>query len=87
MPYRIEFVPSAAKELKKVPVEDRRRITEKVNRLSNHPRPPGSKQLENTPALRRIRSGDYRVVYSIDDDILTILVVRIAHRRDAYRNL
>lgn len=86
MKYEVEISESAEKFLEKVPKKDRSRIMEKIDTLADDPMPSGSVKLQGQrPALYRIRSGDYRVVYSIKKDVLIILVVEIGHRREVYR--
>ncbi len=63
----------------------RRRISESINGLSDNPRPSGCKKLKTIDAYR-IRVGDYRVVYEIHDDVLVVLVIRVGHRREVYRD-
>jgi mRNA interferase RelE/StbE len=82
--YSVFIQPSAAKELEKLPVEQRRRIGKKIRSLADEPRPYGCEKLSGDD-LYRIRQGDYRVVYSIVDKVLVVLVVRVGHRRDVYR--
>ncbi len=82
--YSVRIKPSATKELEKVPVEHRRRIATRILSLAENPRPYGCEKLTGDD-LYRIRQGDYRVVYSIEDDVLIVLVVRVGHRRDVYR--
>lgn len=75
---------SAAKELKRLPHSDRLRIVEAIDGLGQQPF-IGSVLKGGLRGLRRIRVGDYRVVYELLDDELVILVIRIAHRREVYR--
>ncbi|MEN6576349.1 MAG: type II toxin-antitoxin system RelE/ParE family toxin [Phycisphaerales bacterium] len=82
--YKLEITSSAAKELSDIPREDLRRIVTRIQALADDPRPPGSKKL-CAQEKYRIRQGDYRVLYRIEDDILVVYVVKIAHRRDVYR--
>jgi mRNA interferase RelE/StbE len=82
--YSVLIQPSAAKELEKLALEQRRRIVAKIRALADNARPYGCEKLSGND-LYRIRQGDYRVVYSIDDDVLTVLVLRVGHRRDVYR--
>jgi mRNA interferase RelE/StbE len=82
--YRIEITPSAAKELANIPRKDLRRIVARIQALANDPRPPGGKKL-CAQEKYRIRQGDYRVLYQIEDDVLVVYVAKIAHRRDVYR--
>ncbi len=86
MKYEVEISESAEKFLKKIPKKDRLRIIEKIDALESDPLPSGSIKLQGCKeALYRIRSGDYRVVYTVKKDVLVILVVEIGHRREIYR--
>lgn len=84
MSYSIEILRSAQKQLAKIEGKDRERIVEAIRGLSSDPRPQGVTKLTGRPAWR-IRVGDHRVIYEIDDNAVQILVVRIRHRREAYR--
>lgn len=83
--YSVEFRPSAEKSLDKLDGRSRARILRRIIALAVDPRPPGVKALTGERGLWRIRIGDYRVVYEINDTKLLVLVVRIAHRSDVYR--
>lgn len=83
--YRIEFTRSAEKDLRKIDRSRVAAILHKVEQLQLDPRPNGSKKLAGADRTYRIRIGDYRVVYEIEDDVLVVLVIRIAHRKDVYR--
>ena len=83
MNYRIVMDPPALKALKRLDPPARRRIEAAINGLADNPRPRGCKKLTGIEAWR-IRVGDWRIVYSIADDVLIVLVVRIGHRRDVY---
>lgn len=83
--YRIEIKRSAAKELQKIRQKDRERIIERIRALSGDPRPPQAKKLSGEEKYR-VRQGDYRILYQVHDEIVTVVVVRIAHRREAYKN-
>ena len=87
MAYRIDFKSSAKRELAALPIGVRRRLDAAILALADNPRPHGVKKLSGGEGLYRVRAGDYRVVYAIHDQVLVILVVRIAHRRDVYRGL
>ena len=77
---------SAAKELEEIGSDaDRERITDRIRRLAEDPRPAGSVTLAGRRDRVRLRQGDYRIVYSIDDTGRSVTVFRIAHRRDVYR--
>ena len=82
--YRIEIKKPTAKELEKIAQKDRIRIIEKIRSLSSDPKPVGSKKLSGDNKYR-LRQGDYRILYEIFKSTITIVVVRIAHRRDVYR--
>jgi len=83
--YRVEFKPSAAKAVRKLPVAVQRRILDRVEALAGDPRPQGCDKLEGLRDLYRVRVGQYRVVYQVSDKLLLVLVVRVAHRREVYR--
>ena len=82
--YKIEIKQSAVKELGKIPVRDLKKIVSKIESLSHNPRPMGCEKL-SAQERYRLRQGHYRILYSIEDDILTVYVVKIAHRKDVYR--
>ena len=84
MTYQLLIKPSARKELEQLSDSILRRIDEAIVKLSNHPRPVGSKKLVGAP-LHRIRIGTYRVVYEIDDNRKTVTIVTVGHRGDVYR--
>jgi mRNA interferase RelE/StbE len=85
--YRIEVKRSAGKALKKIPKPDQKRISKAIDNLTeNLPHPDTTKMKGDNP-FHKIRVGDYRIVYEIQDDILLILIVKIGHRKDIYRNL
>ncbi len=83
--YEVVLSPKAEKQLDELPTTLQRRITEAVEGLESNPRPHGVKKLAGAENLWRIRVGDYRIVYSIEDDRLIVLVVKIGHRREIYR--
>jgi mRNA interferase RelE/StbE len=85
--YRVEFKPSAAKALARLPGKDRKRIATVVDALREDPRPEGCRKLEGSDDLYRIRAGAYRVVYAVRDAVLLVLVVRIGDRREVYRRI
>jgi mRNA interferase RelE/StbE len=76
---------SAIAEIEAIPRKtDRRRILERIGALADEPRPPTSRKLTGAERYR-LRQGPYRILYSIEDEVLTVFVVRVAHRREAYR--
>jgi mRNA interferase RelE/StbE len=87
MRYRIEIKPQAERALGDLPHADGRRVARAIDRLSDSPRPAGCVKLTGATNAYRIRVGDYRVVYQIEDRVLVVYVIRIAHRREVYRRL
>jgi len=78
---------SAAKSLKKIPKLDRKRIIEKIDSLAeNLPNPDTTKMKGNNP-FHKVRIGDYRIIYEVQEEVLVILIVKVGHRKDIYRNL
>jgi mRNA interferase RelE/StbE len=84
--HRVEFRPAAARELRKLDRSARERISKVISLLADEPRPPAAKMLtgDDTPRLWRVRTGDYRVIYSVEEDVLLVLVINVRHRREAY---
>lgn len=88
MTYRVVWAESAAKEITKIHPAERRRIEDIVAALADNPRPVGAIQLKGGESGQmRVRVGNYRVVYTIDDGQLTIWIVKVAHRREVYDRL
>lgn len=85
MGHRIEIKRSAAKEIAALPKRDQRRVLASIEALADEPRPAAARKLTGSENAYRIRVGDYRVVYQVVDDILTVLVVRVGHRKEVYR--
>ena len=85
MSYHIEFVKQAAKQFKALPTQEQKRIQPKIDTLATEPRPEGVVKLKGEENLYRIRVGDYRVIYNVQDDRLLVLVVKVGHRGDVYR--
>jgi mRNA interferase RelE/StbE len=84
--YAITIGQSALKELQRLQKPTVKKIEKAINGLAINPRPSGVKKLKgNIEDLYRIRSGDYRVVYSIEDEIKVIDIRKIGHRKDIYR--
>jgi len=82
--YRVIIRKSVAKDLKGIPKKDVRRILSSINALADEPRPPGTKKLSGQERYR-LRQGNYRILYQIEDDRLIVCVVRVGDRRDVYR--
>ncbi len=83
--YKIEIKRSAGKELAGIASKDQKRIIARIRSLADDPRPPGSKKLCGEEKYR-IRHGDYRILYEIHEELVTVMVVRVAHRKDVYRD-
>jgi len=86
MPYTVTIERQAAKFLRGL--TDRRlhsRLRESIEALAESPRPPGCVKLQGPEELYRVRVGDYRIVYQIQDAVLVVLVVEVGHRREIYR--
>jgi len=82
--YTIVITRSAEKELAKLPVQIILRIRDAVNELADDPRPPACKKLKGFKDLYRIRVGDYRIIYRVQDSILTVEILKIGDRKDSY---
>lgn len=85
MSYHIEFSPAAVRQLRKLDGAARRRIKTAIEFLSADPRPPGAKKLVGGDGEWRVRTGDYRIIYEVRDDVLLVLVLAVGHRREIYR--
>lgn len=84
MRYHIVIAPEGRRNVKRLHGAIRRRIADAIDALADVPRPPGAVQLADNEDLWRIRVGDYRVVYQIQDERLIVLLLRSGHRRDIY---
>jgi mRNA interferase RelE/StbE len=85
--YKVSILPAALRQLADLPRADRRRISHKIDRLAVDPRPSGVKCLQGKREYLRLRTGDYRIIYTVDDGRLEILIIKIGHRREVYRAL
>jgi mRNA interferase RelE/StbE len=84
--YSLELSPAAARDYKKLPVNEVEDINRGIEAISNNPRLSGYKKLKNRNAYR-IRVNDYRIIYEIKEKSLTIVIIRVRHRKEVYRNL
>ena len=82
--YKITIKKSAAKELEDIPKKDLRKIIKRIQSLAQEPRPPGAQKLSRKQQYR-VRQGDYRIVYSVNDKDLVVDIFKIGHRREIYR--
>ncbi|MCM2357387.1 MAG: type II toxin-antitoxin system RelE/ParE family toxin [Geobacteraceae bacterium] len=85
MTFRIELTKAAVRDLSAVPKPMLKRLDACILGLADDPLPPGVKKLKNSDGLYRVRVSDYRIIYRIEQEILTVLVVKIGHRREVYR--
>ncbi len=77
---------SAAKALKKIPKADRKRIIDKIDGLIDNPPNPDATKMKGNNPFHKVRTGDYRIIYEIQESVLVILIVNVGHRKDIYRN-
>lgn len=82
--YRVLFRESVWKDLKSIPKKELHRILDRISALGEVPRPPGAEKLTGEDRYR-IRQGRYRIIYSIQDQDLTVWVVKVGHRKEVYR--
>jgi mRNA interferase RelE/StbE len=82
--YRLLFKESVSKDLRGIPREDVKRILERIEGLADNPRPHGAKKLSGEEKYR-LRQGIYRILYTIDDTVVVIIIVKVGNRRDVYR--
>ena len=83
--YAVCFRRSAEKDLRKLDAAPRRRVLRSIDALVSNPRPVGCRKLYGSENAYRIRIGDYRVIYTVDDDVLVVAIERVRHRREVYR--
>jgi mRNA interferase RelE/StbE len=82
--YKLVFRESVSKDLRTIPNRDVNRILKRVDELAGNPRPPGIEKLSGDNRYR-VRQGIYRIIYEIEDEALSIIVVKVGHRRDVYK--
>lgn len=85
MTYQVEITPAAKRQIKKLVEPVQLVIVERLEQLAANPRPPGALKMQGAESLYRIRVGDYRIIYEIQDRTLLIAVVKVGHRGDVYR--
>ena len=85
MPYRILFKPAAQRQFRKLPRDIQRQLAPKIDVLAEDPRPSGIKKLSRAESLYRLRSGNFRIVYEIQDDMLIVLIMKVGDRKSVYR--
>ena len=82
--YKVVDKKSVAKDLRHIPEKEVQRILKRIDNLHSDPRPAGVEKLSGEEKYR-IRQGNYRILYSIEDEIVTVTIVKVGHRRDVYR--
>ena len=82
--YSVVIKRSAERELRKITAPELRRVATRMRGLAQEPRPPGCEKLSGQEQYR-VRQGDYRIVYAVDDQARTVEVVKVGHRREVYR--
>jgi len=82
--YNIVFKRSVVKDLRPIPQQNVQRILKRIEGRADDPRPAGAEKLSGDEKYR-IRQGNYRILYTIEDDIITVTIVKVGHRRDVYR--
>ena len=85
MTYRIEFVRSAARSYSRLDPVLQRRVNRELSRLRETPRHPGVIRLQTNDELYRVRIGDLRLLFSVEDDVLLVLIVKLGQRGSVYR--
>jgi mRNA interferase RelE/StbE len=85
MKYRVEVSAHARKQLQRLPKSEQKKILDKLTALSEEPRPFGYKKLFYYTDFFRVRVGNYRIIYTIEDQQLVVAVVEVTNRRDAYK--
>lgn len=93
MGYKLVILNKAEKEIKRIPQNLGKKIIQRIYELQNEPRPSGYKKLTDFRSHRvpdkvcyRVRQGDYRIIYTIEEEIITITIVQVKHRKEVYRN-
>jgi len=87
MIYKVQITPGADREIRKLPTEAAAEVVRVIEALAEEPRPAGVKRIEGVPNCYRVRARVYRIVYTIDDDVLRVSVITVGHRREVYRRL
>jgi mRNA interferase RelE/StbE len=85
--FRIELTKSAARALKTIPKTDQKRIAKRIESLAKAPPEPVKTKMKGDNPFHRVRVGDYRIIYEIQNEILLILILKIGHRKEVYRRL
>jgi mRNA interferase RelE/StbE len=84
--YAVRLAPAAVRQLRKLDPSGRRRVQAAIDLLADEPRPPAARQLVGGAGEWRVRTGDFRIIYEIQDRQLLVLVIKVGHRRDVYES-
>jgi len=82
--YSVEVAPAAVRQIKKLERSVQRKILARIDRLADDPRPPGCVKLSGRGDIYRVRIADFRILYTVVDATLIVLVLKVGHRRDVY---
>ena len=85
--YVVEVSPAAGRQIRKLDRNTQERVLARIEKLQEDPRPREASKLQSPEELYRIRVGDYRIVYHVEDDRLLVLIVKVGNRKEVYRNL
>lgn len=85
--YSVDARPRVRKALRRLDPTLRNEVLAKMRALATDPRPPGTRPLRGYPSWLRVRAGDYRIIYAVDDQARVVTVAEVGHRREIYRNL
>lgn len=83
--YNIELAPTASRQLRRFSPQVQRQLQREIDALKLDPRPSGVVKLSGSNDLYRVRSGDYRIIYRIEDTVLQVLIIKIGHRSEVYK--
>lgn len=86
MAHQVEFSPAAARDVRGLSQQMQKRVLDSIANLADTPRPRGCVKLKDEKGVYRIRTGDYRILYMVKDAVVTVLVLRVRHRREVYRS-
>lgn len=87
MAYSVEFTRAAAKGFRTLPTKEKARVSQAIDHLADNPWSTRARALSGYPELFRIRVGNYRIVYQVEEENLVILIITVGHRKDVYRKL
>lgn len=87
MTYKVQIAAGALREIKALPMDARKAVGAAIEKLAGNSRPTGIKKIADIPDCYRVRSGDYRIVYTVRDNILTISIITVGHRAEVYKGL